>query len=59
MRFILIQRAFPKTKVVKSLNAVLDKAVLETVKKYEYKPGTINGQEVKFQAMEVFNFENR
>ena len=46
-------------KVVKSLNAVLDKAVLETVKKYEYKPGTINGQEVKFQAMEVFNFENR
>jgi TonB family protein len=46
-------------KVSKGLNAVLDKAVLETVKQYQYEPGTLNGQNVKFQAMEVFSFDNR
>jgi TonB family protein len=45
--------------VLKGLNAVLDQSVLETVQKYKYEPGKINGQEVNFQAMEVFSFENR
>ena len=46
-------------KVLRGLNAVLDKAVLETVRQYKYESGKINGQEVNFQAMEVFNFDNR
>ena len=45
--------------VLRGLNAVLDKAVLETVQNYKYESGKINGQKVNFQTMEVFSFDRR
>jgi TonB family protein len=43
--------------ILKGLNDILDQAILETVKKYRYKNGTVNGQPVKFTTSEVFRFE--
>jgi len=43
--------------ILKGLNEILDQAVLETVKKYRYKGGKVNGQPVKFTTSEVFRFE--
>jgi TonB family protein len=43
--------------VLKGINDILDEAVLETVKKYRYKAGTVNGQPVKFSTSEVFRFK--
>jgi len=43
--------------ILKGLNDILDKAVLETVQQYKYKPGRINGQPVRFTTTELFRFE--
>jgi len=43
--------------ILKGLNDILDEAILETVKKYRYKVGTVNGQPVKYTTSEVFRFE--
>ncbi len=43
--------------ILKGLNEILDKAVLETVQQYKYKPGRINGQPVRFSTTELFRFE--
>jgi TonB family protein len=45
------------TSILKGLNEILDKAVLETVNQYKYKPGRINGQPVRFTTTELFRFE--
>jgi TonB family protein len=46
-------------KVARGINAVLDNTVLKTVRQYKYESGKIHGQNVNFQTMEVFNFDNR
>jgi TonB family protein len=43
--------------ILKGINGMLDNAVLETIKKYQYKPGTVNGQSVRFSTNEVFRFQ--
>jgi TonB family protein len=43
--------------ILKGLNEILDKAVLETVQQYKYKPGKVNGQPVRFTTTELFRFE--
>ncbi len=43
--------------ILKGINDILDQAVLETVEKYRYKGGTVNGQSVKYTTSEVFRFE--
>ena len=43
--------------ILKGLNPILDTAVLETVSKYKYKPGLVNGQPVRFTTTELFRFE--
>ncbi|MCK4754780.1 MAG: energy transducer TonB, partial [Calditrichia bacterium] len=43
--------------ILRGINDILDKAVLETVERYEYQTGRINGQPVKFTTNEVFRFE--
>jgi len=45
------------TSILKGLNEILDKAVLETVQQYKYKPGKVNGQPVRFTTTELFRFE--
>jgi len=43
--------------ILKGINEILDEAVLETVRRYRYKRGTVNGRPVKFITSEVFRFE--
>ena len=43
--------------ILRGINDILDHLVIETVKKYEYQSGTINGQLVRFTTSEVFRFE--
>ncbi len=43
--------------ILKGLNDILDQAILETVKNYRYRGGTVNGQSVKYTTSEVFRFE--
>jgi TonB family protein len=43
--------------ILKGINEMLDDAVLETVKRYRYKPGEVNGQIVRFSTNEVFRFK--
>ena len=43
--------------ILKGINEILDEAVLQTVRKYRYKRGTVNGRPVKFTTSEVFRFE--
>jgi len=43
--------------ILKGINEMLDDAVLETVKRYRYKPGEVNGQVVRFSTNEVFRFK--
>jgi len=43
--------------ILRGINQIIDYIVLETVKKYEYQSGQINGQAVSFTISEVFRFE--
>lgn len=43
--------------ILRGINDILDQVVLETVERYEYQTGRINGQPVKFTTNEVFRFE--
>jgi TonB family protein len=43
--------------ILRGINDILDQAVMETVAKYEYQTGKINGQAVRFTTSEVFRFE--
>ncbi len=43
--------------ILKGLNDILDKAILETVQQYKYKPGKVGGQPVRFTTTELFRFE--
>ena len=43
--------------ILKGMNDILDKAVLETINQYRYKPGRVNGQAVRFTTTELFRFE--
>ena len=45
------------TSVLRGLNDVIDRVVMETVEKYQYQTGKINGQAVRFTTSEVFRFE--
>jgi TonB family protein len=45
------------TSILKGMNEILDKAVLETVNQYKYKPGRVKGQPVRFTTTELFRFE--
>ena len=45
------------TSVLRGINEILDEAVLNTVKRYKYQIGKVNGQPVKFTTSEVFRFE--
>jgi TonB family protein len=43
--------------ILRGINDILDQVVLETVEKYAYQTGKINGHAVKFTTSEVFRFE--
>jgi TonB family protein len=43
--------------ILRGLNEILDEAILETVRKYRYMPGKVNGQPVRFSTSEVFRFQ--
>jgi len=43
--------------ILRGINDILDQAVLETVGKYKYQAGKINGNPVQFTTSEVFRFE--
>jgi len=43
--------------ILRGINDILDQVVLETVEKYAYQTGKINGQAVRFTTSEVFRFE--
>jgi len=43
--------------ILRGINDILDQVVIETVNKYEYQSGKINGQPVRFTTSEVFRFE--
>ena len=43
-------------KILKGFHDILDEAALEAAKKFRYKPGTVNNQQVRFRTIEVFIF---
>jgi TonB family protein len=43
--------------ILRGLNDIVDRVVLETVEGFEYQSGQINGQSVKFSTSEVFRFK--
>jgi TonB family protein len=43
--------------VLRGLNDYIDRLVLETVERFEYQTGQINGRAVKFSTSEVFRFK--
>ena len=43
--------------ILRGINPILDDAILESVKKYRYEPGTVNGKSVRFSTNEVFRFK--
>jgi hypothetical protein len=43
--------------VLRGINDILDRIVVENVEKFKYKSGRINGQPVKFTTSEVFRFQ--
>lgn len=43
--------------ILRGINEILDQAVLATIQKYQYQPGTVNGQSVSFTTSEVFRFK--
>jgi TonB family protein len=54
---VALNGAVASAEVLKSMNNTVDSAVLDTVKKYKYKPGMVNGNPVQFSTTEVFRFE--
>ena len=43
--------------ILRGINGVLDEIVLDTVRKYSYRIGTVNGIPVRFTTNEVFRFK--
>ena len=43
--------------VLRGINDILDRIVVETVENFKYKSGRINGKPVKFSTSEVFRFQ--
>ncbi len=43
--------------VLRGINPILDDEILQTVRKYKYIPGTVNGKKVRFSTNEVFRFK--
>ena len=45
-----------KATILKGFNRILDDVALNTAKRFIYKPGTINGNPVRFRTVEIFVF---
>jgi hypothetical protein len=43
--------------ILRGINDIIDRVVIETVEKYEYQTGKINGKAVRFTTSEVFRLE--
>ena len=43
--------------VLRGINPILDNAILNTVRKYRYEPGMVNGKPVRFSTNELFRFK--
>ena len=42
---------------LRGINPILDNAILNTVRKYRYEPGMVNGKPVRFSTNELFRFK--